>query len=195
MSERNPDEVDTRQRIARAALGAFADRGFDGASTREIARRAGVNQGLITYYFRTKETLWREAVTLVFDDARGILENMRARIGSDTSAAAVRDAMRVLVRFFAQRPEIVRFMVEEGKQPSPRMQWLVDTHLARIYESMPFISPEPERRAHEFYMLTGAAALIFAAQHECAHLTGMQADDEAAIERHADLLAAWFSPC
>lgn len=194
MSKRNPDEVDTRQRIARAALGAFADRGFDGASTREIARRAGVNQGLITYYFRTKEALWREAVTLVFDDARGMLEVMRSRIGADTSASAVRDAMRLLVRFFAQRPEIVRFMVEEGKQPSQRMTWLVDTHLARIYESMPFISTDPVRRAHEFYMLTGAAALLFAAQHECAHLTGMQVGDDATIERHADLLAAWFAP-
>ncbi len=193
MSQRNPDEVDTRQRIARAALGAFADRGFDGASTREIARRAGVNQGLITYYFRNKETLWREAVTLVFDDARVMLDGMRSRIGPDTSAQAVRDAMRTLVGFFAQRPEIVRFMVEEGKRPSARLSWLVDTHLAGIYETLPFISTDPVRRAHEFYMLTGAAALIFATQHECARLTGMQAGDGAVIERHADLLAEWFA--
>ena len=47
----------TRERILDAALDLFADRSFDGASTREIAQRAGVSQPSLNYHFRTKQEL------------------------------------------------------------------------------------------------------------------------------------------
>ena len=49
-----------------AALEVFSERGFDGATTRDIAARAATNLGLITYYFDSKEKLWRAAVDRVF---------------------------------------------------------------------------------------------------------------------------------
>jgi len=36
----------------------FLEKGFDGASTTEIAKRAGCNQTLVHYYFRTKQNLF-----------------------------------------------------------------------------------------------------------------------------------------
>jgi AcrR family transcriptional regulator len=56
----------TRERILAAALQVFAERGFDGARTREIAERAGANLGLIKYYFDSKEQLWKAAVARAF---------------------------------------------------------------------------------------------------------------------------------
>jgi DNA-binding transcriptional regulator YbjK len=50
----------------RPALEAFAERGFHGASTRDIAQRAGTHQGLITYHFRSKDELWRAAADRIF---------------------------------------------------------------------------------------------------------------------------------
>src|SRR5579885_1897187 len=44
--------VDRRQQILDAALDVFAERGFDGATTQEIADRADVAQGLIYFYFK-----------------------------------------------------------------------------------------------------------------------------------------------
>ena len=55
-----------RERILAAALDVFAERGFDGARTREIAERADANLGLIKYYFDGKEQLWKAAVTRAF---------------------------------------------------------------------------------------------------------------------------------
>ena len=49
-----------RDRILDHAELAFAESGFAGASTRDIAQRAEVNQGLIRYYFETKEQLYSE---------------------------------------------------------------------------------------------------------------------------------------
>ena len=53
---------ETRGRILEAALELFADSGFDGASTRTIAERAGVNLPAIQYYFGSKEGLYRAVV-------------------------------------------------------------------------------------------------------------------------------------
>lgn len=126
--------VDTRERIIAAALDAFADLGFDGATTRDIAERAGVNQGLITYHFAGKLALWQAAV----DD---IFARLRASLG--VHAAALRDAepptrlrlmIRHYVRFAAAHPQLHRLMVQEGKHDGPRMQWLVDEHVQPLYE-------------------------------------------------------------
>ncbi|MEO7001385.1 MAG: TetR/AcrR family transcriptional regulator [Ktedonobacterales bacterium] len=53
--------VDRRQQILEAALAVFAEQGLDGATTQEIASRAGVAQGLIYFYFASKADLRRIA--------------------------------------------------------------------------------------------------------------------------------------
>ncbi|MGI4982793.1 MAG: CerR family C-terminal domain-containing protein [Janthinobacterium lividum] len=50
---------ETRQRIIDAAVGVFGERGFDAATTREIAQRAEVNPPALQYYFENKEGLYR----------------------------------------------------------------------------------------------------------------------------------------
>jgi len=55
--------IDTRDRILDAAAAEFADHGFEGASTRNVAVNAGVQHPLLTYHFESKEGLWRAALT------------------------------------------------------------------------------------------------------------------------------------
>jgi AcrR family transcriptional regulator len=50
--------VDRRQQILEAALDVFAEHGFEGATTKEIATHADVTQGLIYFYFPSKEDLF-----------------------------------------------------------------------------------------------------------------------------------------
>jgi AcrR family transcriptional regulator len=57
-----PDGADARHRLLEAGQAAFADRGFDGATVRDICRRAGVNIAGVTYHFGGKEGLYVEAV-------------------------------------------------------------------------------------------------------------------------------------
>lgn len=59
-SERQRDPERTKARILEAAVEEFSAKGFTGARVSEIARRAGVNQQLIAYYFDGKEGLYRE---------------------------------------------------------------------------------------------------------------------------------------
>ncbi|WP_025096911.1 CerR family C-terminal domain-containing protein [Burkholderia sp. A1] len=50
---------ETRQRIIEAAIELFGERGFAGASTRDIAAHAGVNAPALQYYFENKEGVFR----------------------------------------------------------------------------------------------------------------------------------------
>ncbi|WP_076004174.1 TetR/AcrR family transcriptional regulator [Dehalogenimonas formicexedens] len=56
-----------RYLILQAALDVFAEKGFQGAKTREIAKRAGVSETLIFRYFATKEELYRTGLKELMD--------------------------------------------------------------------------------------------------------------------------------
>lgn len=55
---------DSRAQILLAARELFAEQGFDRASMRAIAARAGVDAGLIYYHFKGKDDLLKAALTL-----------------------------------------------------------------------------------------------------------------------------------
>jgi TetR/AcrR family transcriptional regulator, regulator of cefoperazone and chloramphenicol sensitivity len=57
----------TRQRLIDAALAVFGEFGFDGASTRMLADKAGANLAAIPYHFRSKEGLYRAAAQYIVD--------------------------------------------------------------------------------------------------------------------------------
>ena len=52
------DKERTRARILAAAIDVFAEHGYEGAATREICGRAGVNGAALNYHFRSKELMW-----------------------------------------------------------------------------------------------------------------------------------------
>jgi TetR/AcrR family transcriptional regulator len=190
----------TRERIVEAALEAFAEKGFRGASTREIARRAGTNQGLITYHFRSKDELWRAAADRIFGLLVKSLGEQLGALESDDPRDRARESVRAYVRFAAAHPELFRLMVDEGKNSEPRMRWLVDTHLKPRYEQ--FMRPrgarvvgiDPALLPHAYYVMAGAGSLIFAMAPECRRLTGLDPETEEAIEAHADFVARLLVP-
>ncbi len=59
---RRRDKEATKKALIAAAVEVFAQRGFDGATTREVATRAGVNEGLIQRYFGGKAGLLQAIV-------------------------------------------------------------------------------------------------------------------------------------
>ena len=74
---------DTRRRILAAALDIFAAEGYEGASTRHLAERAGVNLPAIQYYFGSKEGLYRAVIGDIDGRREALIEcrNQIAPIG------------------------------------------------------------------------------------------------------------------
>ena len=189
-----PSADETRERILAAALDVFSDRGFDGASTREIAARAGVTQPLLNYHFTSKTELWRAAVDRVFA-ALGRAMGARAKGLRGVDALTVaRLLVREFVAFSARHPQLHRIITQESKLDGPRMDWLVERHVRPLYEAatarfaalaeqghMPAIPP-----AHLYYILTGAGATMFVLGPECRRLSGLDPASDEVIEAHAD---------
>ena len=193
------EDTSTRERLLDVALMAFAELGYDGASTRAIAARAGVNQGLIPYYFGTKEALWREAVDRAFAELRAVFAQVQAEDVDRTRRVEL--LIRRFVRFVARRPEFARLMTEEGKRDGPRMRWIVDRHVRPLFEvtqahahrnpALARLASGP-RAALLHYILVGAATQLFHQGPEFRRLTGLDPADDALIEAQADALVAIF---
>jgi AcrR family transcriptional regulator len=86
----------TRARIISAALRVFGEQGYDRASTRQIAERAGINTPAIQYYFGGKQGLYTACTRHVIGRVSSILELplIRARNALRTAEpAAALDAL------------------------------------------------------------------------------------------------------
>lgn len=59
---------DARRRLIEAGIEVFGISGFEAASTRHIADKAGVNLAAIPYYFGSKEGLYRAVVEYIASD-------------------------------------------------------------------------------------------------------------------------------
>ena len=199
---RRPQErsLETRERLVEAALHVFADHGFAGASTREIARRAGVALAALPYHVVSKEVLWKEAAGRIFGR---LTETFRRRVegleGVDPKAR-LRLLLREFVRFQAAHPELHRFMIQEGISKSPRLAWLVETHIRPIYDSVRAMTEEATRQGfvplgrpeHIHYMLIGAASTVYALAAEYELITGEDPSEEARVAEHVATLERMF---
>ncbi|MBC8188000.1 MAG: TetR/AcrR family transcriptional regulator [Proteobacteria bacterium] len=193
-------DASTRELILQTALEAFSLQGFDGASTRSIAAQAGVNQGLIPYYFKTKQTLWREAVDRAFDELHSAMSGLLASEGPSDREAVAR-MIRVYVAFVASHPEFVRLMNEEGKRTGPRMRWLVDRHVRPLVDGLTTLfsrmadeigMPKGIDPTHLNYIFVGSVAMIFHQAPECRRVSGVDPLEARAVKAHADALVHIF---
>jgi AcrR family transcriptional regulator len=76
--------VSSRQEVLQAAREAFADHGFNGATVRDIAKRAGVDPALVLQFFDSKEGVFVAAMELPFESEQvvaTILSADRGRLG------------------------------------------------------------------------------------------------------------------
>jgi AcrR family transcriptional regulator len=190
--------AEVRERILDAAQKAFSEKGFDGATTRQIASRANVPLGLLRYYFGDKLKLWQAAVDQAFGEIRSALDatTFRPRNAAEEHdpLAAIRSGIRAHVHFVAKNPEFVRLMHEEGKRRGPRMRWLVDRHVKPLFERLvPVISrlqqlgrlPKDIAPLHFAYALIGSIDVIFHQAEECRRVTGVDPMDPAVIDAHS----------
>ncbi|MDX1693840.1 MAG: TetR family transcriptional regulator [Ketobacteraceae bacterium] len=119
--EKGPD---ARDRILSAALSLFAMRGFEGVSTTQIAKVAGITQPLIHYHFKNKEALWKAAVTRLFSQLDREFTQVVANLPKQDKKRFVIEAIRNYVAFSAKHPEFGQFIMREGAQRTERLEWM-----------------------------------------------------------------------
>jgi TetR/AcrR family transcriptional regulator len=192
--------LDTKQAIIDAALRAFADKGFEGASTREIAELADVNHRLIAHHFGGKDSLWQATAKYVFGTyAQRLRKRYRGLSGVD-EPVLLRLMLREFIIFSAKVPQLHRFMVQANEGDRTRLEWLVANYLA------PGIALELKmlRRAqnsgllrtgdvmHLRYLFIGAATSVFTLAVEYQQISGENPFEDKFVDRHVDMVLSLF---
>lgn len=128
-----PTDPDSPQaRILDAARALFAEKSFEGASTREIAQAAEVNQAMIHYYFGNKQQLYKRVIidqlyTLFIMIASMMQEDMRP-VGfvSEFPLRLIEQLRKrpmfrkIILREIADGGEMFREIIEELGEQGPR---------------------------------------------------------------------------
>jgi AcrR family transcriptional regulator len=121
--------AETRARLVEAALDVFGHQGFEGATTRQIAKAANANLAAILYHFGSKEALYRAV-------AEHIVASVEPRIGPLLAVAQKElvtidpaGARRLIGRMLEGFVEVLlaspeaerwaRFIVREQLDPTP----------------------------------------------------------------------------
>lgn len=121
---------DTAARILEAGIACFAERGFDGASTRALAAAAGVNVATLAYHFKGKEGLYEAAVDRIYARLRALVPGLTFPEGADARArvdAIVRLAWRFLRAHRTEVRLLLRHVLEHGRLPGRvHDRWLAD---------------------------------------------------------------------
>jgi len=190
-------QEDGRSRILAAALEEFSRSGFEGASLRQIADRAGVMHQLVVYHFKTKHALWRAVITSILGDAGEQLATWRVREMTDSPAKVLRTMVREFVLFTARRPEFHRIATFEGRADNERIGWLIEiymrpffefsTDLIRAAQAVGAARPGDPGQLH--YALIGLVTQSFVFAHEYRTTTGLDPFDPAEVEKVTRL--AW----
>ena len=199
MARRDLSDI-TRAALLDAAIHEFAAHGFDGASTRAIAMRAGVHQPQINYHFASKSDLWRAAVALLFEELE--VESTAMMKGARGQRATLEAAIRAFVHHAARRPELNRIMVHESSVPSERLSWLVHTYVQERFDAVIALWDPLRRRriaididgVTAFYMMLGGGTLLYTNSPEARLISGVEPTAPERIEAHASMLVAMLLP-
>jgi TetR/AcrR family transcriptional regulator len=106
---------DPRQRILEAASRIFAQKGREGARTREIAKAAGVNPAMLHYYFSSKEELYGRVLTPLLDQ---LLTGLKSALASSRDP---RNQIQAVVEFYfnflgahSEMPRLIMWEIVTG---------------------------------------------------------------------------------
>ena len=130
----NDAENNTEQKILVAAEHVFHEKGFDGARMQEIADKAGINKGLLHYYFKTKDSLFEAIFSVGNGKMMAHLETiffLEIPLG-EKIGRMVDQYMDLL----AENPSLPRFVINElSKNPERFASKIISRNTLRTFSA------------------------------------------------------------
>jgi AcrR family transcriptional regulator len=116
------------QHLLDLALEAFAERGYDGTSVRDVCRRAGVSHNLVHERYGSKEAFWYASVDHGFRSLAEDLAQAAAGAGPD-DFAQLRAILLRYVETTAEQPSLIRLINTEAAHPGPRLDHIYQRYI------------------------------------------------------------------
>jgi AcrR family transcriptional regulator len=127
---RRPAGQDTRTALLEAARAVFSESGYDGATVRTIATRAGVDAAMVNHWFGSKEGLFAKAVLqLPFDPEELLLTLMDGEVAD----LGERITRTFLTRWDGTTGEVFRALVRSVAGHEQAAHVLRDLFLKQVF--------------------------------------------------------------
>lgn len=104
----------------------FADKGYSGATTGEIARRASLPKPNLHYYFKTKEELYQRVLTDIIDDWLGSADQI---VPGAEPESALRAYIRGKIDLARAKPLASRVFANEIIHGAPHLKPFLESKL------------------------------------------------------------------
>ena len=136
-----------RERLIEAAWEIFGNCNLEGATTRQLAERAGVNQAAIPYYFGGKEGLYRAAVESIVTHMRermlpaveGIRQDAASGLSPARAVALIKRIMQTFVHVVLETQSAAtwaRVIMREQMQPTDAFDVIYEGQVRHIHEAL-----------------------------------------------------------
>jgi TetR/AcrR family transcriptional regulator len=129
---RQRSRASIERRILEAAESVFAEAGFNGATTAEIARRAGIPKANLHYYFNTKEELYQQVLTGIVNTWLHTADEIRA---DAEPASALAHYIAAKIELARERPIPSRVFANELIHGAPHLGRYLETDLRAWVET------------------------------------------------------------
>src|SRR5688500_11121535 len=137
--------ADRKESIVAAATRCFAERGFEGTTTRMLARAAGVSEGLIFRHFPTKKSLYRAIIARrIAEGPAGMMPAEAAERNDDR--AVLSSIASTLIARVSRDPSFMRLMFYSALEGAPLARMFYQARVRRVRS---FLASYLERRMNE----------------------------------------------
>jgi AcrR family transcriptional regulator len=159
---RRPGGSDTRSDILSAARDAFAAHGYDRATVRDIAGRAGVDAAMVHHWFGSKERLFQAAVDVPFDPQELLLDG-----APDDVARLGEHVVRTLLRAWdSPRGRVALALLRSATGSERAARMLREFMVARVVRpTVARVEPDPRRAAWRGALMASQLAGLVVARY------------------------------
>jgi TetR/AcrR family transcriptional regulator, regulator of cefoperazone and chloramphenicol sensitivity len=205
-------DVSARARLIEAAAEIFGTYNLEGATTRQLAQHAGVNQAAIPYYFGGKEGLYVATIEHFFSvhtpKIQTLVSGIEARLGRidrtealDLLKTLLEHLLEILLRQQTNR-SFGRIIIREQMQPTKAFDLIYERVIRHVHEAISILlgvvlDRKPTDRAVilRAQMIVGQVLVFLSARETIRRRLGLTgyteeefAEIKAALREQLDLL-------
>lgn len=137
--------IDSRAAILAAARGVFAQKGYEGTSTREVAEAAGVNNAMIYYHFKGKDDMYRSVIADSFSAVTAIWDDP-VFSSPVTVQSKIAKFVEGYIRFHQANDELRRIMAMEFAGSGGNICWICDKYFSQSFSRLTALFREGIRK-------------------------------------------------
>lgn len=125
-----------RAAIIDAAVRLFAERGFRGTTTRELAAAVGVSEPVLYQHFKTKRELYTAIIESKMEESEKRGDHLAAYLETDDDRGLFTALAEFILDWYAEDPAYVRLLLSSGLESHELADLFHERHAERFFETL-----------------------------------------------------------